>query len=749
MSVNEASFPNNREITPPATAAAKPLVNSKASEIFPSTANEGSASFSYSAAPLSSPHDLKEIVQQQEKLKEQINAAETGILILSAQDTSQATSLVSLIQKKGEKIVDRLIVRLNEPVSKEKLAETAAKAFMLTDPFAMPFLETLEILASEASASVPINDVLRVSEAENIGLLDRCLENTTAGVEIGMIFINTLGKAAVMIAMTTLINKTKEVLEAKKQTIITANAELKTVLEREVLLLESWIAHQKLLIKQQLVRGSLLAGLALPKLGSSIAHVLGKGSTTTGAVFGWMIMGVSLVASALEWRKAHREIIAHQLWCQEIISNQTVEQMLNKHYQVDLARLNHLLKPYIHELTIAASQSPHLQQEKLKEILEQLRNKKLFIEHLAIAQSPNELLDMLNASYIQKQLLSSPALLHSSAVATSLRQGLKTFIAKKAQIDRGFLKLKLHKIKGMFTLTVLVTALTIILKVLILVGVASVAGALVATGYGMLALAAFFSLLGLAYLYYKKPNLFKTYLQALQIRVGFKGLQLAIAKFRRQNAVLETSRISEAAHVLASRLLHVETLLKQSPDDLKVSMLPQELIEQLNAEEKKQLTLNKERSQELLEIYHRKLAAQIDKNEQQARSISQKATVLHHSIEKLEKAKKVLQKRIQIAGWKDYQKLLHGYAKKDTSKAKQEDAAMLLARSLLGDQALIRETETLALLTHMRIDLTPFKLSEDPEELVEALAENFRTFFAMDDEHIIKMISNKSNIRPI
>lgn len=263
-------------------------------------------------------------------------------------------------------------------------------------------------------------------------------------------------------------------------------------------------------------------------------------------------------------------------------------------------------------------------------------------------------------------------------LSVSLRNALRTMCYKKEAIDRSFLKFSFSRSKWRFTAASVLTILTVSLKIALYMGVASVGAALVVTGYGMVAAIVGSMIIGAIYLYVKKPNLFKTYVNGVQARLFFQNIPLAIQQYRRNYTVLKASKL----------FVEKEMLLTNKNDVLA---------------EKKQ--------------------AQFD-------ALQQKIDKLNASITKMETQVADLQESINEAGWKDFYRHLHGFMPPITT----EDSATILATHLLKDPAIWQDEETKKLLARMGVSLD--ELHGVP---VVQVGELLRAFFAMDEELTVEM----------
>lgn len=387
-----------------------------------------------------------------------------------------------------------------------------------------------------------------------------------------------------------------------------------------------------------------------------------------------------------------------------------------------------LIKPLIEELTAAENYSKEEQEKvilKTRNKLRDLRIEILVEPKMTVEEMDHFLSDAVNQWNFNKMMVQK-----KEALSVSLRNGLRTLANKKEKIDKGFLTLALNKTKVIFSATIAVTALTIVLKVLTIVGIVATAtatAAISATGFGMLAIGISFTIIGAIYLYVKKPNIFKTYLKGIQLQLLFWRIPLAIKTQYRNYTLFQSNKISEEISLIGNRILEVESLLK-SDESASIS------------EYLKKKSKNKKISGDVKEILkgHIEELKQNKKAKEAELVIRDKKMVdLSQSIEKFSEKIKVLQKNIDEAGWKDFQRLLN------KEKSKEVDEVEILTEHLLKDATLLEDNETRKVLNHMNVDLRKAR-SQDLRSIKRETSKALRTFFSIDEEATLHLIKKQT-----
>lgn len=521
-----------------------------------------------------------------------------------------------------------------------------------------------------------VQEILSQMQEESLQapiILDEAVFRALAHFEAASVGINILSRATIAIATGMLLNRIEDVIKAKeKQMQNTDNKQEKTQLKDEVEKLNQWLKTQRKTYNSQLQSTVGMSLLSIPRGAFAIARIIEKtGSTveTTGNVF----LVTSFIGEALRMRRAGRGLKTHADWAlvvkktpkeaQEIIA--TSKKNREKQKNTDLSANLLWIQQFLSSIQIKLQgKAPNIQA-----IVEELQGAGLTVPEL----SAEDLQEWLS----QPERLQELNKAKQEMLSVSLRNALRTMCYKKEAIDRSFLKFSFSRSKWRFTAASVLTVLTVSLKIALYMGVASVGAALVVTGYGMVAAIVGSMIIGAIYLYVKKPNLFKTYVNGVQARLFFQNIPLAIQQYRRNYTVLKASK------------LFVE----------------------------KEMLTNKN------DVLAGKKQAQFD-------ALQQKIDKLNASITKMETQVADLQESINEAGWKDFYRHLHGFMPPITT----EDSATILAKHLLKDPAIWQDEETKNLLARMGVSLD--ELHGVP---VVQVGELLRAFFAMDEELTVEM----------
>lgn len=572
-------------------------------------------------------------------------------------------------------------------------------------------------------------------------LLEEAFFRDVAALEIGVVAANVMSRATITIAIGMLLNKVNEVIKIKENALLEADDMTKEKLQSEVLILKKWLNEQTVLFNSQWKKNLLLSTLSTPKAASGIVRLVGSSGAIAGEVVGFVGLGTSLIRSAIQIHECNVNLKEHEVWVKAFHNEgQKAQSMLDKQQAIFNSRLeanapalNELLRIVIRELEGATDRSPDLTNiyQTLKEAGINAFMKdgvSIPIESLSIKELHDQLVDpqqrpALNQMMVQKK----------EALSVSIRNSLKTFSRKKEEIDRGFLRLALHKAKGIFAGTTVISSLTIVLKVLIVIGIPTAGIVLAPMGYGMLLILLVFLIVGGVYLYVKKPNIFETYIKGIQTHLFLRKIPLSIQNFRSHYTQLQASKISEEVQGLGIRILAVDRLLeKKDKEEMKLY---------LKGHVSKRISEHADVTK-ILTNYREVLEAKQEKKVARYKVLSEKLHVLHHSVSKMEIKVKELQDYIGKAGWKDFQKHLTGKGKLMDREGNPLDYAEVLTDFLLQDPTLLEDSETVKLLEYMEIDMKAIRAL--PREVIknESLRA-IRGFFAMEEDATIEMIKKQ------
>lgn len=528
---------------------------------------------------------------------------------ISSQDLN-AKTLTRFIDEEGDKVIKCILESRQRVISKE--GEVREVKVKVEDPIDISFLHALDALAHQIAMSYESTDLVGLHMHEG-GF--HVLSKGTAPLELGIVLADMIGQGGVLIAMSALVKKAEQVLQAKKQALETTPGHL----DQEVEGLSRWIDIQRQLLKKQKENTAVTVTLATPMVISSLGRFFHSATSAIGAAFGWLSIGALMITAAWEWRHAHKDVKEHQAWTVAFqnsgSSAEDVQKIIDKQKAVFEANLlqnlpafqDKILNPALDLIKKAEDLDPFFKEDAVNNIIRIFKSNHLALatEKPSFEELSTDLKNPDRQAEWNKQMVQN-----KEELSVSLRNALRSLFSSKSEIDKGFLKVKLNKAKALFSATIFIAALAIVFKILMILGVASVGVLLVASGYGIMAAVLGLAIFGLVYLYVKKPNLFKTYLKGIQAKLLWKEIPLAVQSYRRQYVLFEMSK----------RLLN-----KEKTDGLEKKL--------------------------------KKLDASIKNNEEKIRK---------------------LKKKVEEAGWKDYHQRLYGHGEYDGADAHTRVAEGLL-----------------------------------------------------------------------
>lgn len=611
------------------------------------------------------------------------------------------------------------------------------------------------------------------------------------GLEIGVVGVNILSRGCVTLASGMMLNKIEELIKVKEKSIEHLEGKEKEEMQNEVIVLNKWLGVQKDLFNELLVDSAIMSATSLPKAGSAVVAILETGTkaaTEAAAAAGNATLvsagtatlgnlaaatcfidviglGALLIRSSIAMKEAQDDKIKQGLWSAAIVNTGTLSEaqiiyekqkaIFNERLEKNKPVLNEILVSAAARLEVAKMASPENQAKIVAIVTKQLSEAGIEIplEINTPVQLRNYLLDPKNAVSFNEMMVRKKEML-----SVSLRNAMRTFSLKKDKIDKGFLSLALTRTRAIFTTAVIVAIVVIILKILILTGVIAASAALSATGFGVLAVILGFIIIGAVYLYMKKPNIFKTYVKGVQARLYFWSIPLAVQKYRLNSSILETKKLSENINDLGLRVLEIEKLLDKGTESqikdfsVEAKKVPSYIkfgskigmLRQHSQKEAKTIDEHKE----ILRKHQSDLQILKESKEKEVKNLEDHIAYLTGSADHFDAKVKKLQERVDVAGWKDFQRNLKKKEKAQkqagvaAAKAPEEDYE-ILADFLLKDATLLEDKETGRLLSLMGIDLAQLR-NMDRKELKEEVGRLIRAFFAMETEDSVDLLKKQA-----
>jgi hypothetical protein len=702
-----------------------------------------------------------------EFMADQIFDAVESAAFLEKSGSEAVVSMRNYIEANGSEIISKLVNELQEDPT--KLVAQSESIFKNTHATAEAFLSSLAFISREASSTL---DYMRFQK--NDVLFGADVLHGFKSVEVGTLLLKLLGAGGSAIVIQSLINQANKEIDRKRTLLLKATGDEKASLEREINILDNWAKLHHRTLLDQIKETVVSAVLAFPKIGFSICVILEKGSTMIGTAFFGLGIGVDMIGSSWEWYKTKKSVSKQKLWIQGF-RNQGVDakKLVEKQKKIfegrmkkNLPLLKAKLQPVLEQLQNLEQLDSEEQEEVLRTSLLQLKEQGFelvseertlpSLEPVSEAQheldkqrvqkvvppmnlekvtSPGELRELLLKPEVQHEL-NKQMVQKSEMLSGSLRNALKTSIIKKGEIERGFLKWDLLKLKISAAAVFINAGLWIAVKAALLpVMIGGTVTGLVISGYGMLALAVVLLVASLAYLYYKKPNIFKTMCKGVYVELALRKIPLAIQHYRRQSALLDTLTVAERSQVVTNNLLTLRKL--EQIQDCKFEEIPEDLQKFIYKKLGQRNVFTSEDIKQCIPEYCLFLEGKLKHYEGKMQAVNERVLYLNESVQEHESKINGLQELISKAKWKDYQRLLH----QDTGRAQksQEDDIAVLASSLLSDEGLLQDPDIISILEQMEIDLGALRAAY-PDDSAKEAVKALKSFFAMDDKELLHAI---------
>lgn len=342
---------------------------------------------------------------------------------------------------------------------------------------------------------------------------------------------------------------------------------------------------------------------------------------------------------------------------------------------------------------------------------------------------------------------------HEDTLSVSTRNGLEILAKLKPVSEKKFFSFKLNKERILFALTLLLSATMVVLQILAWASVIAIPIAAQAVpGLGIALAGAMLFALGLYLFYRYKPNLFKTIVQGVQVRLVFTRIHNAFLEYR-----LKQKKIKQAAE--AGKIDFIQSFILQSGRSLTqdgsaseakahVPSQIKEILTRLSPSARKKM--NKAESLEeqrriLIDDYN----AYLLKQEKILSDIETLEKNVSHKKERID----ALAERLRNAAAFDFAKNIGLETMKNPDGSAEEKAGpenmdifKIIADGIMdGNWKFDEETKTI-LEVEMGIPISEIAQEENQESLRQELHTALKDFFGMDASELAAFIK-KQNIQ--
>lgn len=309
------------------------------------------------------------------------------------------------------------------------------------------------------------------------------------------------------------------------------------------------------------------------------------------------------------------------------------------------------------------------------------------------------------------------------------RNALKAHSLHKQKSERKLLKIRLNKYKLKFSTKVIAFTILLTLKTLAFAGaIALPTLALAMTGVGLFAASVILLFAGIYILHKYRPNLLKTLLHGVQLRITLYHVPEQIAKWRYHSKAFKQYRYAEKITHSVHELAELERRLIDE-EIIQLEEIPKPLRKQLHLSDKGVLT--REMLKKGIPLFNEEM---IDRAATIRKEIREKADQLHKWQEKLSP----LRKRVTEAKYADYIRI----SQLSSEKYGNIDLAEVITDGLLEDHTLIDPESLEILKDEMAIDLTRIKF-EKKDEVRKDVVNAIKDFYSLDDKALILRIKER------
>lgn len=343
---------------------------------------------------------------------------------------------------------------------------------------------------------------------------------------------------------------------------------------------------------------------------------------------------------------------------------------------------------------------------------------------------------------------------HEDTISISTREnGLKFLSNLKPITEKKFFSFKLNKERILFALTLLASVAMIVLQILAWASVIAIPIAAQAVpGLGIALAGAMLFALGLYLFYRYKPNLFKTIVQGVQVRLVFTRIHNAFLEYR-----LKQKKIKQAAE--AGKIDFIQSFILQSGRSLtqngsvseaktNVPSQIKDILNRLSPSARKKMD-KAESMEEQRRILIDDFNAYLLKQEKILSDIEALEKNVVHKKERID----ALAERLRNAAAFDFAKNIGLETMKNPDGSAEEKAGpenmdifKIIADGIIDGNWKFDEETIIILEKKMGIPITEYSKVKDPERLRQDLHKDLKDFFGMDASQLIAFFK-KQNIQ--
>lgn len=697
--------------------------------------------------------DLKEILNYlnaflQESKKE---LAEVDKLIPAAEEIipENAPDLKNAIKDESSQMIDKILADVNRTEKREQLASSIlaiAQIIISGGKEVSPIAEYMaKIQHLPSNVETFTKEFSENMEMANLGMKALILPYNGANLIAGLIQYQAVKKQALAFAE-----------ELKKQ----ENPELKEKLKQLNLFLKQEEARLRnngidyAFQSSGFLTGSVDTILQKLQIISSLSPA-SAGFAAAGGVF-------ALLASAWDLRNASKASIMHKEWMQKWteagkdlpsgdfnkVSSPDVEALLEKRKE-SMEKRKEANQKHFQVLLDGV-----LNSDNFEEVQDWLKAQGISLEQAENKENGKVQASSITTVHEFKQHLQNPtfkdSLLeqyceHQDTIALSTRNALKSLGKEKINSEKKFFNLKLSQSKIAFAILVLSTIASITLQVLTIAGAIALPLLIMAIpGVGPAIAGMALMGLGLYFLHKYKPNLFKTMFKAVQIRLAFYQIPLAIRKYQLSYKEFYQKEKIAQIKLISIPLLQIEGLLKMQ-EPLSEDNIPPKLfhlLKKLKLSAVDKLTEDPNISREKIELLKAILENELIEYQLEKKKIDEEVRKLEQKIDDLSEKVISLQNAITRAGAKDFANTLN-LSKEPVSKEPVDIYTIMAEGILFGNWKLDEQTDKI-LKEKMGIDVSSI-LSQLPNgsKDLDMIKKSLKTFFGMDDSAMLSFFRDQ------
>lgn len=678
--------------------------------------------------------DIPSVASQPRELPPSTNGA---IKVEKLEDDSQSNQKIDEGIKNTEKLIENTEKLNEEPAKSAKAMSKEAKATIKKE---LRYLKEQIQGAAEKiikGFQIPpdlIYDLLIEPYgyfAEPFPFLTEEMKNTLANVMApatwtrdilqGIAFI---GEGSALTVQSLFYHEVKKFLQKQKKQLAKDPTDKK--MQMSVARLEKYLSIQSDLLKEKAADFISSFATVSVKSANYIIAAMNQVSPLIKAAGGWSVSFLHVISESITLWRAQKAKTKHEEWMVHIAKDQREKNHALTLLEERKKRQDDLIQEKTKDLTF----------KELKQILEE---KNINLEGKTF-ENKEDFTALLQDKDFRKEI-EEKFLADIETVNVMTRNAIQALSETKVKNEKKFFDFKLNASRINLSLACLSTVLAITLEVLAIAGVIALsASTLAVPGLGFFVLGIAIAAIGLYFFYRYKPNLFKCYVQCVNLRLAFFQIPTQIRNLQHIKKQVEVKNLLQTSARYEELL--GELAKKTALDQLAHNKKYKKILERLHIETIKKVNKAEQiNEQERLEKIVDELKIKKEKIDKKLDSARIRQNFLEKKVNEWmgpDGTVTKLQNRITEAGNKDFARannLMTLFKKENEKEAEELNIPLVLVEKIFQNNFEF-DKETLKILRD-KMGIKTGSIMQEGKIDQEKLMKQLQNFFKMDDSELL------------